>query len=202
MGGKLPDNRNSDGLLNSSDAVSEMGFESIVRDNIAWMLAVARRILQDPAMSEDAVQNAFSKIHQNLDEFEGRSNLKTWMHRIVVNEALMLLRKIKRKNEQSIDPLLPEFDQNGCRIDNPFIVPETSENQLQTQQVREIIKGKIAALPEQYRIVLVLRDIEELSTSDVSEALGLSEANVKVRLHRARAALKKLLEPMMRGGAL
>lgn len=185
-----------------SDAGSELDFEHIVRDNIAWMLAVAQRILNDRPMAEDAVQLAFTKIHRSLDGFEGRSSLKTWMHRFVVNEALMLLRKQKRKNEQPIDPLLPIFDDNGCRVDDPFIVSETSEDQLQSRQVRDLLNEKIDALPDQYRIVLVLRDIEEMSTSEVADALELSEANVKVRLHRARAALKKLLEPMMRGGAL
>ncbi|MEX0317541.1 MAG: sigma-70 family RNA polymerase sigma factor [Ruegeria sp.] len=185
-----------------SDAGSELDFEHIVRDNIAWMLAVAQRILNDRAIAEDAVQLAFTKIHRSLDGFEGRSSLKTWMHRFVVNEALMLLRKQKRKNEQPIDPLLPIFDDNGCRVDDPLIVSETSEDQLQSRQVRDLLNEKIDALPDQYRIVLVLRDIEGMSTSEVAEALDLSEANVKVRLHRARAALKKLLEPMMRGGAL
>ncbi|MCI5047605.1 MAG: sigma-70 family RNA polymerase sigma factor [Aquisalinus sp.] len=184
------------------DQNSEVDFEQIVRDNIAWMLAVAQRILKDRSLSEDAVQVAFSKIYRNLDGFEGRSSLRTWMHRFVVNEALMLLRKQKRINEQPIDPLLPEFDHNGCRADDPFKLPKTSEDHLQSRQVREIMKEKIDALPDQYRIVLVLRDIEEMSTSEVAKALELSEANVKVRLHRARAALKKLLEPMMRGGAL
>lgn len=198
----MPVGKTSDEVRKYPEPVPEMSFEGIVRDNIAWMLAVARRILRDRDLSQDAVQNAFAKIHQNLGGFEGRSSLKTWMHRILVNEALMLLRKQKRSNEQSIDPLLPEFDANGCRIDGPFTNSETSEDQLQAKQRREIVKEKIDELPDQYRIVLVLRDIEELSTSDVAEALDLSEANVKVRLHRARAALKKLLEPIMQGGAL
>ncbi|WP_217354273.1 sigma-70 family RNA polymerase sigma factor [Ruegeria arenilitoris] len=179
-----------------------MDFEEIVRCNTAWMVAVAQRILKDRALSEDAVQVAFSKIYRSLDGFEGRSSLRTWMHRFVVNEALMLLRKQKRVNEQPLDPLLPEFDRNGCRVDDPFALSGTSEDHLHSRQVRDIMKEKIDELPDQYRIVLVLRDIEEMSTIEVAEALGLSEANVKVRLHRARAALKKLLEPMMRGGAL
>ena len=202
MDGKLPRKRHLDELQSHSESVSEMDFEDIVRGNIAWMLAVARRILKDKTLSEDVVQIAFSKIHENLGGFEGRSSIKTWMHRFVVNEALMLLRQLKRKNEQSIDLLLPEFDGNGCRVDDPFVVSKTSEDQLQSQQVRDIVKQKIDELPDQYRIVLVLRDIEGLSTIEVSGALELSEANVKVRLHRARAALKKLLEPMMRGGSL
>ncbi|WP_299732264.1 sigma-70 family RNA polymerase sigma factor [uncultured Tateyamaria sp.] len=202
MDGKSPDKDQRRDLHGTSFVAPDGEFEDIVRGNIAWMLAVARRILRDPSMAEDAVQLAFAKIHRKLEGFEGKSRLSTWMHRIVVNEALMMLRKQKRENVHPIDPLLPEFDANGCRVDDPFTVSETSEDQLQSRQVREIMKEKIDELPEPYRIVLVLRDIEEMPTSDVAEALEMSEANVKVRLHRARAALKKLLEPMMRGGAL
>lgn len=97
MGGKLRGKRHSDELQSQPESVLEMVFEDIVRENIAWMLVVARRILTDQAISEDAVQEAFSKIHKNLDGFEGRSSLRTWMHRVVVNEALMLLRKQKRR---------------------------------------------------------------------------------------------------------
>lgn len=202
MDDKLPGTRHSGDLRSHLETTSEIEFEVIVRDNIVWMLGVALRILNDKALSEDAVQIAFSKIHENLERFEGRSRIETWMHRIVVNEALMLLRKRKRNNEQLIDPLLPEFDGNGCRIEDPFTVSETSEDELRSRQTRSIVREKIETLPDQFRIVLILRDIEGLSTKEVAEALDLSESNVKVRLHRARAALKKLLEPMMRRGAL
>lgn len=173
---------------------------ALVRENAGWMLAVARRILNDGPHAEDAVQNAFSSVFLKLDDFEGRSSIKTWMHRIVVNEALMILRSIVRKKETPIDPLLPQFDDAGCRIDQQLIEPETPESLLQSAETAAFVRDAIGKLPENYRIVLVLRDIEELSTREVGDALRLSEANVKVRLHRARAALKKLLEPAYRSG--
>lgn len=174
-------------------------FEELVRGNIGWMLGLAGRILDDPDLARDAVQLAFSKIHLKLDQFEGRSQLKTWMHRIVVNEALMILRKKKRANEQSIDHLLPSFDAHGLRITVTSAAEGTSEAILYSKQTTSIVRKSIAELPDSYRVVLQLRDLEEMTTAEVSEFLKISETNVKVRLHRARTALKKLLEPMFDG---
>ncbi|MDP6342588.1 MAG: sigma-70 family RNA polymerase sigma factor [Alphaproteobacteria bacterium] len=176
--------------------------ERFVREHAAWMLAVARRILRDHGHAEDAVQNAFAAVFKNLEKFDGRSALRTWMHRIVVNEALMLLRKSRRGRETPIDDLLPDFDDAGCRIEDRWTTVETPESLLQQTQTRARISELIDQLPDNYRIVLMLRDIEELSTAEVAELLDMSETNVKVRLHRARAALKKLLEPLIRGQAL
>lgn len=167
---------------------------NFVRQHSDWMMAVAFRILQDQSHAEDAVQVAFTKVLSKMDTFEGRSALRTWMHRIVANEALMILRKIKRQNEHSIDDLLPVFDAYGCRIDSDSNEIETPEVLLSRRETHDQIRDAIMALPDKYRIVLCLRDIEGFSTSETSVALEMSEANVKVRLHRARAALKTLLE--------
>jgi RNA polymerase sigma-70 factor (ECF subfamily) len=181
----------------SPDDMSDIA--AFVRLHSAWMLPVAQRILQDKGHAEDAVQTGFAKIFANIDSFEDRSSLKTWMHRIIVNEALTSLRRIKGRKEDSIDELLPEFDGAACRIDADVSQLVTPENLLQRAQTHATVSAAIRLLPEKYRAVLCLRDIEELSTSEVSAALGISETNVKVRLHRARAALKKLLEPLHRG---
>jgi len=173
--------------------------ERFVREHMGWMLAVARRILGEAAQAEDAVQEAFAKIFKNLEKFGGRSALKTWMHRIVVNEALSTLRKRQRDITRDIDELMPLFDQNRCRIEDDWVTFETPQSLLERTQTKNLVSDCIARLPNDYRIVLTLRDIEELSTSDVADMLDISEANVKIRLHRARAALKKLLEPLMRG---
>jgi RNA polymerase sigma-70 factor (ECF subfamily) len=124
------------------------------------------------------------------------------MHRIVVNEALMILRKKKRANEQSIDHLLPQFDSRGMRVPTPHAPCETSETALHSKQTTSIVRELISELPDAYRVVLHLRDIEEMTTAEVSERLDITEANVKVRLHRARSALKKLLEPMINDGTI
>ncbi|WP_299622422.1 RNA polymerase sigma factor [Pelagibius sp.] len=170
-----------------------------VRANIGWMRAVAFRLLRDDGLADDCVQDALIKALRNIGKFEGRSKLKTWLHRITVNEALMKLRSRKRLEEDLIDPLLPDFDENTCRIEAPWTRRISAEEILSQAERRQLVLSKIGELPESYRIVLMLRDIEELDTAEVAEALGITEGNVKVRLHRARAALKKLLEPLLRG---
>ncbi len=177
-----------------------MDFEVLVRTNVTWILALANVILKDHAKAEDAAQLAFLKIHKGLDQFEGRSSMKTWMYRIVVNEALMIRRKDKSREESLIDAMLPRFDKNGCRFAEETINRETGETILSKKQQQDEVQRLILALPDQYRIVLYLRDIEEMTTAQVATVLDISEANVKVRLHRARAALKKSLGPFLAGG--
>ena len=163
------------------------------------MLSVARRITLDRALAEDCVQEALVKAIKAIGGFEGRSGLKSWLHRIVVNQALMKLRTRNRLSEDPIDDLLPAFDENACRIEGPWKQIAQPDELVEQASTRTLVHSKIGELPDSYRIVLQLRDIEEMTTQEVAEALGISEANVKVRLHRARSALKKLLEPLMRG---
>ena len=173
-----------------------------VQTNIGWMRAVARRLLKDEGLAEDAVLEPLIKALNNIDRFERRSKLSTWLHRITVNEALMKLRSRKRLEEEPVDPLLPEFDANACRIEPPWQRLADADEILDQGRRRDLIRSKIETLPESYRIVLMLRDIEEMTTAEVAEYLGITESNVKVRLHRARSALKKILEPLLRGGNL
>jgi len=172
--------------------------DALVRDNIGWMLAVAQRLLKDRALAEDAVQEAFLSAFRGLDKFEQRSSLKTWLHRITVNACLMKLRQLKRFAEQPIDEYLPEFNRYECRIEQRWGNLASAEEILNNEQRSVQVHKMIDKLPADYRIVLLLRDIEGYNTEEVVELLGISESNVKVRLHRARAALKKLIEPILR----
>lgn len=176
--------------------------ETLVRTHIAYLLRVARNILRDEALAEDCVQEAFLSAFTKIDTFEGRSGIRSWLRRITMNAALMKLRSAKRREERPIEDFLPEFDRNGCRLEPPWTRLATPEEIAESNDRSALVKQKVAELPEAYRSVLVLRDFEELSTREVAEALGLSEAAVRVRLHRARAALKTLLEPLMRGEIL
>ena len=109
------------------------------------------------------------------------------------------LRKQKRLAEQSIDELLPEFDEYDCRIERRWTHFASAQEMTENAETRAHVAESILALPDSYRIVLQLRDIEGYDTSETAELLEITEANVKVRLHRARAALKKILEPFLRG---
>jgi len=176
--------------------------ELFVRENIGWMQLVAERLLKQRELAEDAVQDAFIAAFKNIEQFEQRSSLKTWLHRITVNAALTRLRRINKRAEQSIDELLPEFDHYECRNEYSWTFLTSIEEVLDSENLTERVKHYINELPDSYRIVLLLRDIEGFNTAEVAEQLSISEANVKVRLHRARAALKKLLEPILHGEPL
>lgn len=172
--------------------------EELVRANIGWMLALAERLLRDRGLAEDVVQESFVKAYEGSAGFEGRSSLESWLHRITVNTALSKLRQLKRLAEQPIDENLPEFDRFDCRIELPWSRLASVEEVMESDDTRRRVYETIGELPDSYRVVLWLRDIEEYDTSEVATLLGISKSNVKVRLHRARAALKKLLEPVLR----
>jgi len=171
-------------------------YETFVRENIGRMLTVARRFLKNDEDAQDAVQEAFLSAFKSIDRFEGDSKLSTWLHRIVVNAALMKLRTKKRKPEESIEDLLPNFLENGH-----LNAPNTPWKSLPVdvmirEENRRHVREAIDQLPESYRNVLLMRDIEGLNTTETAELLGISENATKVRLHRARQALTTLLEPI------
>ena len=176
-----------------------MDREALVRANIGWMLGLSRRLMRNRSLAEDVVQEAFLRAFKGLGNFEGRSSIESWLHRITVNTALSKLRQLKRLAEQPIDELLPEFDQLDCRIELPWSRLATTDEIIESRDTLMRIDETLDKLPDAYRIVLHLRDVEEYDTSEVAEMLDITEGNVKVRLHRARAALKKLLEPILRG---
>jgi len=166
------------------------------------MLATSRRLLGSEEDARETVQEAFVQAFRNIGGFEGRSSLGTWLYRIAVNTALMRMRAQRRRPEASIDDLLPDFDLDGCRFEPLWQLDETVESMVQRDQVRVLVRQSIDALPTDYRVILVLRDIEGHDTATVAKILEISREAVKTRLHRARAALKKLLEPLYQGGTL
>jgi RNA polymerase sigma-70 factor (ECF subfamily) len=163
------------------------------------MLAVARRFLRAEEDSADAVQDAFLSAFRSLDGFEGNSALGTWLHRIVVNVCLMRLRAQSRSREVRIDDLLPVFDETGHhgRPVRPWEDPALAR--LTRAEVCTQVRACIEELPEPYRVVLLLRDIEELDTEQTAQHLGINPGAVKTRLHRARQALRTRLEPLVLG---
>lgn len=186
------------GLVAALKAGDDGAAETLVRTHAPWLLNVATRILGDRALAEDCVQETFFNAFRKIQDFEERSSLRSWLRRIVVNQALMKLRSRKAKPETSIDDLQPEFD-SSCRIEGPWHYIATPDEIFESEDRRALVLAMIEELPESYRIVLKLRDIEEMSTSEVAEILNESEGNVRVRLHRARVALKIMLEPILRG---
>jgi len=175
-------------------------FEALVRRETPRMLAVARRLLRNDEDARDAVQDGFVSAFRSLGDFAGRCQVSTWLHRITVNAALMRLRTRRRKPEDSIEDLLPGFLEDGHHARHPHEWRDTGEALLSSREDCEFVRSAIDRLPESYRTVLLLRDIEELDTVEVAQALGVSDNVVKVRLHRARQALRTLLAPRFQKG--
>lgn len=171
-------------------------YEQLVHDYGGRMLVVCERLLFNREDARDAVQDAFLSAFRSLDRFDGRSQFSTWLHRIAINAALMKLRTKRRHPEQSIDDLLPVFKPDGHQ-ESPGSRWTLSGSEIsERNETQQLIRSKIESLPESYRNVLILRDIEELDTETVAVMLELSPGAVKVRLHRARQALRALLEPI------
>ena len=182
-------------LLTALREGDERAHEYLVRRHGGRMLATARRILKNETDADDALQDAFISALRGLGSFEGQSQLGTWLHRIVVNAALMRLRRRKPEREQSIEDLLPDFLESGSFATNPEAWPEDAQQLLERDEIRTLIRAKIDELPDGYRNVLLLRDIEEMTGAETAEQLGITSNAVKVRLHRARQALRELLAP-------
>lgn len=186
-------------LLERIRAGDERACEALVRQHGGRLLAVARRFLRTEEDSADAVQDAFLSAFRSLEGFERNSTLGTWLHRIVVNVCLMRLRARSRSREVRIDDLLPTFDETGHHSHPVRAWGDDALARLARAETRAQVRACIDRLPDPYREVLVLRDIEELDTEQTAQHLGINPGAVKTRLHRARQALRTLLEPLVLG---
>jgi RNA polymerase sigma-70 factor (ECF subfamily) len=183
-------------LLGALRRGEERAFTELVRANTGRMLAVARRILKNDDEAHDATQEAFLQAFRAIDRFQGEAQLSTWLHRITVNACLMRLRQKRRHPEASIEELLPTFDDTGHRVE--VGAPEWTDDvlgRMEQVQLGKVVRDAIDRLPENFRCVIVLRDIEGLSTEEAAQSLGIRPEAAKMRLHRARQALRTLLEP-------
>jgi RNA polymerase sigma-70 factor, ECF subfamily len=181
-------------------AREEAAFEQLVRVYGPRMLSVARRFLPDDSDAQDALQDAFVSVFRSIPGFSGGSRLSTWLHRIVVNASLMKIRSRKRRPAGAIDALPVELgDTGGDRPTAEWAL--SAAEAMATREMRTRVRECIARIPEAYRTVLLLRDIEGMPVRDVGNLLGISPGTVKMRLHRARHALRGLLDPYMRGDA-
>ena len=161
------------------------------------MLAVARKMLRSEDDAADAVQDAFLSAFAAIHRFRADARISTWLHRIVCNTCLMKLRSRKRREMLSLESLMPAFDGNGqcAQPVDPWAI-QASEYAA-CKETRTIVRTSIDRLPEDYRAILILRDIEELDTDETAAILGLSRSATKTRLHRARQALRAVLDPML-----
>jgi RNA polymerase sigma-70 factor, ECF subfamily len=163
-------------------------FEVVMRRHNQRLYRVARAVLRNDDEAEDVMQDAYVRAYEHLHQFAGRARFSTWLTRIAVHEALA--RHHRGKRYQVLDPI---SEREGDPMDRFASWAPNPEQQTSNAEVRRLLERAIERLPDAYRTVFMLRDVEEMSTTDAADVLEISEENVKVRLHRARALLRKSL---------
>jgi RNA polymerase sigma-70 factor (ECF subfamily) len=175
-------------------------FHELIRPCERSIYFLLLSILKNETDVEDVAQETVIKVYQNLDKFRGDSQFRTWVLSIARNEGLGRLRKIGSRREDSLDA---ETDETSGDY-TPAILTSWREipaEALEQKELGAILRQAIEGLPEIYRNIVLLRDIEEMDIRQTAAVLGISEAAVKVRLHRARALLQRRLAPQLKGYA-
>jgi RNA polymerase sigma-70 factor, ECF subfamily len=171
--------------------------EALMERHSSRIYRVAFGITRSHAEAEEVVQDAFLALFRKIDTFEGRAALGTWLYRVAANAALIKRRGKRVELETSLEDCMPTFLADGHREgDRAWVLADwssTPESELLAGEARAILDDALDKLPEHYRALLVLRDVEELSNEEVAAILGESVSSVKSRLHRARMALREIL---------
>jgi len=174
-------------------------FREIVRRHQDKVYRLALRLTRDDARAQDAVQDAFLQVFRKIGQFQEQSAFTTWLYRITVNAALMRMRTERRHHETSLEDASPRYNDSG-EIAEPIDDWSTAvDDEASNRELADYAAHAVDQLPETYRSVFVLRELEDLSTEEVAEILDLTVPTVKTRLHRARLALRKALAERVKG---
>ncbi len=172
-----------------------MSPDEVIRDFAPRVYRVARRLLGTDSDAEDVTQDVLMTVVKKLTSFRGESSLGTWLHRITVNAALAYRRKRARRAEREVPDPLADFSGDGQHAQLVRHWSSPPEQELLKRETSQLIEAAIAELPDMYRDVYVLADIEGLPNAEIAELLGLNVAGVKSRLHRARLMMRQALAP-------
>jgi len=164
--------------------------EALVDRHGGWIHRVVSRLLDDPRDAEEATQDVLLTVVRKIALFRGEAAFSSWLYRIAVNTAYTRLRSRRARAEVALEPILSEFDDEGRHVKPAVDWSDRLKNPAVAGELRAALELGIGRLPEDYRAVLLLRDVEGLSTGQVAEATGLTIAAAKSRLHRARLSLR------------
>jgi RNA polymerase sigma-70 factor (ECF subfamily) len=193
-----PAEPSDEALAARAAAGDDSAFETIVGRYQARVYRLACRLTSDTD-APDVLQETFLQVYRHLASFRGESRFGTWLYRIVSNAALMRRRASARRPAESLEAYLPQFDPQGRHRATPaeLQVASCADDLLDRQALAEKARDGVARLPDLYRDAFVLRDLEEMSTADVAEALGVEPATVRQRVHRARLMLRGYLSELV-----
>ncbi|HVE12355.1 MAG TPA: sigma-70 family RNA polymerase sigma factor [Elusimicrobiota bacterium] len=172
-------------------------FADLVRRHHARVHGMCASLVNNPADVEDAVQEVFLKVFRSLDRFQGEARFSTWLYRVVMNHCLDLRRRAAHRRAESLETLLEEGDEPLLRL---LEAPESRRDAAEEAEEREVAAAMLAALPEEYREVLALRETQGLSYEDIAKTMECSVDSVKARLRRARAGLREKLRHFLKEG--
>ena len=161
-------------------------FEILMRRHNQRIYRIVRGILDDDGESEDVMQDAYVRAYQHLAQFEGRSSFVTWLTRIAMHEAFARAEKMKKQTSLDSDP-------DAAKATEVASPDRTPEQKVANMELHSALEAAILSIPAKYRSVIIMRDVEEMTTAEAASALEVSEEAVKVRLHRARALVRRAL---------
>ncbi|MBK9385478.1 MAG: sigma-70 family RNA polymerase sigma factor [Planctomycetes bacterium] len=176
-------------------------FEVEVTEHAARLLATLRRLLGAHDEAQDCFQDAMLSAWRAREGFAGEASVYTWLYRICVNAAFKRLKRRATRDEVDIDATMPVFHEKGWFLEPVAPWEEQAVSRLERDETCARVRACIERLPVDYRAALLLKDIEERSCAEVAELLGISVSNAKIRIHRARQALRALLELELRRAA-
>lgn len=166
-------------------------YEELVKRYETKVHNLSMRLTRNPEDAEEVLQDVFITVYRKISGFEGKSKFSSWLYRITVNAAFMKLRKKKQDQTVSLDDMLPHLQNKAITQKNAF--GARSDSLATNNEIRLLLEGAIAKLPDDYRAVFILRDMDGLSNKEVGKILDLSIPAVKSRLHRSRLMLRKKL---------
>lgn len=193
--------RDDETLVANAAAGETLALEELVRRYQERVFRLASRLTGNPADAADVLQETFLAVCRHLPSFRGESSFSTWLYRVATNAAWMQRRARSRRPAESLESFLPRFEESGRHAALPEQLRTVCriEERLDRQALAERAREGLERLPEIYRAAFVLRDLEELSTAEVAEILGLQPAAVRQRVHRARLLLRGYLEDLAGG---
>ena len=194
----VPVDPSDETLAARAAAGDDSAFEAIVQRYQARVFRLACRLTSDTD-APDVLQDTFLQVYRHLSSFRGESQFGTWVYRIATNAALMHRRATARRPAESLDEYLPQFDAEGKHTGTPIELQVVShvDELLDRQILADKARHVVARLPDAYREAFVLRDLEDMSTADVAHVLGIEQAAVRQRVHRARLMLRGYLSDLL-----
>jgi RNA polymerase sigma-70 factor, ECF subfamily len=180
-----------DALLEAIRSGDKRAFSDLVRELEPFVRGTSMKVCRDKAVADENAQDTLVTMHRNLHQFEGGSRFTTWLYTVIVNNCRM---KRRRRKIDQASLSLEELQASSADGSVPELVGSSTDTEVLASELRHVLGRAIESLPEEYRSVFVLRQVEMLSTRETAEALSLSESAVKSRLYRARAMVRSSIE--------